>query len=311
MAGKEEPRRILVLGANGQLGQALPHALSGLGQVISLDHSQADLSAPESLRAVVREHRPQAIVNAAAYTAVDRAEKEPDLAHAVNCVAPGVLAEEAEALGATLVHYSTDYVFDGRKDAPYDELDAPNPLSVYGHSKLAGERVIAEASRRYLVFRTSWVVGTHGNNFLKTMLRLATERESLRVVADQYGAPTSADLIAGVTSRTLQAMWSAPGTDHRWGVYHLAASGETTWHGYARYAIGRGRELGMLLKAGPDDVAAIASADYPTPAARPTNSRLDTRKLRSAFAVELPEWRRGVNHVLDQLLVEYQRGHAL
>lgn len=294
-------RRILVLGANGQIGHELPRVLCRLGQVIALDRAGADLGEPELLRVVVRQHRPQAIVNAAGYTAVDRAESEPQLAATINGVAPGVLAEEARALGACLVHYSSDYVFDGRKKTPYDERDVPRPLSSYGRSKLEGERAVAAVGGRHLIMRTSWVVGVHGANFLKTILRLAVERDSLRVVADQHGAPTSATLIAEVTADALQTMLQAPEGDERWGLYHLAAAGETSWHGYARHVIGRAREFGMSLKATPETVAGITSADYPTPAARPANSRLDTARLRAAFPIQLPDWRHGVDQVLEQL----------
>ncbi len=298
--------RILLLGANGQLGHELRRTLADLGQVIGLQRAGADFSAPQSLRAIVREHRPQIIVNAAAHTAVDRAEREPDLARTINSVAPGVLAEEAQALGACLVHYSTDYVFDGRKNTPYDESDVPNPLSVYGRSKLSGERAVAEACVRHLILRTSWVVGAHGANFLKTILRLAAERDSLRVVADQHGAPTAAALIADVTARALQTLVQASERDARWRLYHLAAGGETSWHGYARHVIGRARELGMALKAVPEAVIPISTAEYQTPARRPANSRLCTARLRAAFAVELPDWRQGVDQVLEQLRAEQQ-----
>lgn len=294
-------RRILVLGANGQVGHELPRALGRLGEVIALDRSGADLSRPESLRGVVRELRPHAIVNAAAYTAVDRAESEPELAATINAVAPGVLAEEAQAIGACLVHYSTDYVFDGRKATPYDERDAPNPRSAYGESKLAGERAVATAWGRHLILRTCWVVSAHGVNFLRTMLRLAAERESLRVVDDQHGSPTSAALIAEVTASVLETMLSVPEGDPRWGLYHLAASGDTTWHGCARYLIGRAHALGFPLRATPDRVTAIRTADYPTAAVRPANSRLDTARLRATFPIQLPDWRLGVDQVLDQL----------
>jgi dTDP-4-dehydrorhamnose reductase len=301
MSHEARSRCILVLGAHGQVGHELPRALSGLGHLIVLDRSGADLAAPETLRAVVRQRCPDVIVNAAAYTAVDRAEGEPDLAHTVNAVAPGVLAQEAEAVGACLVHYSTDYVFDGRKEGAYDESDPPNPLSTYGGSKLAGERAVAQACARHLILRTSWVVGSHGSNFLKTILRLAAEQDSLRVVADQHGAPTAAPLIADVTARALQVLLSAPEARSLWGLYHLAAAGETSWHGFARHLIGRAHELGMRLKASPDSVAAITTADYPTAAKRPANSRLCTSRLRRAFAVQLSDWRVGVDHVLEQL----------
>ncbi len=296
----------MLLGASGQVGHELRRTLASLGQVIGLQRPGADLSAPQSLRAIVRELRPQVIVNAAAHTAVDQAEREPELARTINAVAPGVLAEEARALGACLVHYSTDYVFDGLKNTPYDESDVPNPLSVYGRSKLSGERAVAEACARHLILRTSWVVGAHGANFLKTILRLAAERDSLRVVADQHGAPTAAALIADVTARALETLVQASERDARWGLYHLVAGGETSWHGYARHVIGRARELGMALRAAPDAVAPILTADYPTPAKRPTNSRLCTARLRAAFAVELPDWRQGVDQVLEQLRAEQQ-----
>lgn len=294
-------QRILVLGVTGQVGHELLRALAGSGCVTGLDRAGADLSVPDSLRAAVRRHRPDVIVNAAAYTAVDRAEREADVAYAINGVAPGILAEEARALGACFVHYSTDYVFDGRKEAPYEEQDTPGPLSTYGRSKLAGERAVVRAGGRYLVLRASWVVGAHGTNFLKTMLRLAADRDSLRVVADQHGAPTSAALIADVTARALQSMANATEGDARWGLYHLAAAGETTWHAYARHVISRARDLGMALRATPDAVAPITTAEYPSPAARPANSRLNTTKLRTTFAVELADWKRGVDRVLEEL----------
>lgn len=298
----ESPRpRFLLLGAGGQVGHELNRTLAPLGRVIAPDRTEADLGAPESLRIVVRRYRPHAIINAAAYTAVDRAESEPRLAQTINGVAPGVLAEEAQALGACLVHYSTDYVFDGRQEAPYTEDDAPNPLSVYGHSKLAGEGAVAGACARALVLRTSWVVGQHGTNFLKTILQLAAERDSLRVVADQHGAPTSAPLIAEVTAHILLRMMPVPPGDGRWGLYHLVASGVTSWHGYARYAVGRAHELGMPLRATPASVTPITTTEYPTPATRPASSRLDTARIRAAFSVHLHDWRYGVDQVLAQL----------
>jgi dTDP-4-dehydrorhamnose reductase len=300
---------VLVLGANGQVGHELPRALARLGSVLALGRSAADLADPESLRAVVRAHRPRVIVNAAAYTAVDRAEREPDLAASINAVAPGVLAEEAEALGAMLVQYSTDYVFSGRKplDAAYEEDDATGPLSTYGRTKLEGERA-ARACRRHLVLRTSWVAGTHGTNFARTMMRLAAERDALRVVADQHGAPTTAELIAERTAEVLHEMRDAPAGDERWGTYHLVASGQTTWHGYARRVVARGHAAGMALKCRPEDVQAITTAEYPTPAARPANSRLDTAKLRRTFpGVSLPPWEAGVDRLVDHLIREQSR----
>lgn len=297
------PARILLLGANGQVGTALRRALPPLGEVGALDRTGADLSQPERLREVVRMHRPSIIVNAGAYTAVDKAESDEALAFAVNATAPGILAEEAEALGACLVHYSTDYVYDGRKGEPYVETDATNPQSVYGRSKLAGEDTVRRACRRHLIFRTSWVFAASGGNFLKTMLRLAAERDSLRVVSDQIGAPTSAELIAACTVVALGEMAGKPAADPRWGTYHLAASGSVSWHGYARHVIARAQARGAVLRASPESVAAIPAVEYPTPAARPANSRLDTLKLRRAFqAASLPDWRDGVDSVVDQLV---------
>lgn len=297
---------ILLFGATGQLGRELTGALAPLGRVVTPSRAEADLAAPESLRAAVRVHRPAVVVNAAAYTAVDRAESEPEIAEAVNGVAPRVLGEEAEAVGAVLVHYSTDYVFDGRKPLTeaYREDDATGPLSVYGRTKLEGERG-ARACRRHLVFRTSWVAGTQGTNFARTMLRLAAERDALRIVADQHGAPTTADLIARVTAQVLGAMRGAPATDARWGTYHLVASGETTWHAYARRVTARAREAGVALRCAPESIEAITTAQYPTPAARPLNSRLDTTKLRRTFAsVTLPPWEEGVDGLVDHLVRE-------
>lgn len=290
-----------MLGATGQLGHELPDALAELGQVIALDRAAADLAHPESLRNVVRRHSPQIVINAAAYTAVDKAEDEPDLAITVNAEGPRVLAEEAEKLGACMVHYSTDYVFDGRKESPYDENDMPNPLSLYGRSKLAGETAVAAACHRHLIFRTSWLFGVHGNNFLKTILRVAAERDTLRVVADQRGSPTFVGMVADVTTEVLGSQLDASHEDAGWGVYHLAAGGETTWYGYAQRIVEQARNMGVALKATGDSVVPITSNEYSAPAPRPANSRLDTAKLRSRFGVRLPDWRYGVDQVLGQL----------
>jgi dTDP-4-dehydrorhamnose reductase len=232
---------------------------------------------------------------------VDKAESESKLAFTVNAAAPGVLAEEAEVLGACLVHYSTDYVFDGRKPSPYVETDAPNPLSVYGHSKLEGERAV-QACKKHLTFRTSWVIGAHGSNFVRTMLQLAGERDALRVVADQFGAPTSVALLADVTATILSQMAERSPDDARWGLYHLVAGGETSWHGLARHIIARASAMGLSLKTKPEAITPIATADYPLPAMRPANSRLDTSKLRSTFSLALPDWTVGVEDVLDSLI---------
>ncbi|NBX54882.1 MAG: dTDP-4-dehydrorhamnose reductase [Betaproteobacteria bacterium] len=308
--------RIVLLGAQGQLGHALAQALPALGAVKAFGRAQADLTQPEALRQLLDAHQPQLIVNAAAYTAVDKAQTEPALALAINAQAPAVLAQWAASQGAVLVHYSTDYVFDGHATRPYMEADAPAPASVYGQSKWAGERAVQAAGGRHLVFRTSWVVGAHGGNFLKTMLRLAMERDTLRVVADQHGAPTAADLIAQTTVQVLQQMrdpasdansrstaagpWTTA-DDPRWGLYHLAASGDTTWHAYACHVLARAQARGWPLRASAERILAITTDEYPLPAPRPANSRLDTRRLQSRFGLAMPDWRAGVDAVLDSL----------
>jgi dTDP-4-dehydrorhamnose reductase len=294
---------ILLLGTNGQVGFELRSTLATLGEVVALARSDVDFGFPESLRAVVRLHRPSLIVNAVAYTAVDKAEMDSKDAFVVNATAPGVLAEEAEALGAVLVHYSTDYVFDGSKIVPYVETDMTAPLSVYGRSKRDGELAVRQC-RKHLIFRTSWVFGAHGHNFVKTMLRLAKERRNLRVVADQLGAPTSAPLLADITQRVLAQIAGQSAADARWGLYHLVASGETSWHGLACRVIADAKARGLPLRASPETIEPITTADYPTPARRPANSRLATNKIRETFAVKLPDWTMGVNAVLDQLTPE-------
>ncbi len=294
---------LLVTGSNGQVGFELRRSLAPLGRVIALDRAGCDLSRPDALRGVLREWRPDVIVNAAAYTAVDKAEADVDAALAINAVAPGVLAEEARAAGSLLVHYSTDYVFDGGKQGPYVETDAVNPQSVYGKSKLAGERAIEAAGATALVLRTCWVAGAHGGNFAKTMLKLGRERDTLRVIADQFGAPTTASLIADVTAQIVSRHWlhgrreSFPA-----GLYHLAASGETTWHGYATEVLKSAAARGIELKVDPARIEAIPTSAYPLPAPRPANSRLDTRKLRETFGIYLPDWREGMHLLLDQIL---------
>lgn len=294
---------ILVTGSNGQVGFELRRSLATLGRVLALDRGGCDLSNPDAIRGVVRRVRPDVIVNPAAYTAVDKAESEAALAFAINGAAPGVLAEEARALGSLLVHYSTDYVFAGIGHAPYTEADAVGPLSVYGKSKLAGEQAIETAGAAAIVLRTCWVAGAHGGNFAKTMLKLGRERDSLRVVADQYGAPTTAALIADVTAHIVDRAWLHSDREaFPAGVYHLAASGETSWHGYAVEVLRYAKSKGVALKVDPDAIEAIPASAYPLPAPRPANSRLDTRKLRDTFDINLPEWQQGVRHLLDQIL---------
>jgi dTDP-4-dehydrorhamnose reductase len=292
--------KLLLLGGNGQIGWELRRSLAVLGEVIAPDSSRADLRQHEALVALAREERPDVVVNAAAYTAVDRAESEPDLARAVNATAVDVLAREAAALGAWLVHYSSDYVFDGSGSAPRAE-DAPTgPLNVYGRTKLEGEELIRASGCRHLILRTSWVYSARGSNFAKTMLELAAERETLRVIDDQVGAPTGAELLADVTAHALRAAQARPRLG---GTYHVAAAGETSWHGYARFVLGRAWGRGVALKASPEATVAVPSSAYPTAAARPRNSRLDVRKLQASFGLAMPPWQQGVARMLDELLV--------
>ncbi|MFK3797313.1 dTDP-4-dehydrorhamnose reductase [Pseudomonas sp. NPDC088444] len=288
------PLRILISGQHGQVSLALQQCLNGLGELIVVGREQLDLSQPESIRAVVREIKPDLIINAAAHTAVDQAESEPDLAYAINATAPGVFAEEAKALGVPFIHYSTDYVFDGSKEGVWNESDTPHPLGVYGSSKLAGEQAIAKVGGQYLILRTSWVYSLTGRNFLLTMQRLLQEREKLTVVADQIGAPTWAGTIAQST-RELIERWR-DGKPGAWGVYHLTASGETSWFGFAQ-AIGQ-----ELIKAGKPCAALepIPSSAYPTPAKRPLNSRLDCSRLQQEWGVSQPNWRDAMLECLAQ-----------
>ena len=298
--------KILLIGGNGQVGHALKSSLQTLGEVVVSTRAELDLSfavvgsavADCPIAALVSRIKPSIVVNATAYTAVDRAETETELAHTINAVAPGLLAQAAHATGACIVHYSTDYVYAGTKQTPYVETDETQPLSAYGRSKLEGERAVAQACPRHLIFRTSWVVGAHGGNFLKTMLKLAQERDALRVVADQVGSPTSAALIAETTAQILGVMAGHAADDPRWGMYHLTADGVTNWHAYARYVIAQARAAGWPIKVADDAIAAIRTEDYPVAATRPMNSCLDTGKVRATFGVSLPDWRVGVNEVL-------------
>ena len=296
--------RILLTGKDGQVGFELQRALAVMGEVCAVDYAECDLADASAICALVRAFNPNLIVNSAAYTAVDQAESEPELAHAVNAVAPGVLGEEAAKLGAWVVHYSTDYVFDGTKLGAYTENDPTNPLSVYGRTKRDGESALQASGARHVIVRTSWVVGAHGSNFAKTILRLGVERESLNVVADQHGAPTSAALLADVTARLVRQRQRAGDHDFPFGLYHLAAGGETTWCDYARFVVSEALAAGRSLKLSPDAIRAISSSEYPSAATRPANSRLDTRKLRAHFGLELPDWQNGVRHILQQILAD-------
>ena len=288
---------VLLFGANGQLGQALQAELPALGRLIPLSSADVDIADTQALQAVIRHHAPRYIVNAAAYTAVDKAEQEPDFAQAINATAPGIMAAEAKSLGATMVHYSTDYVFNGRSSRPYKENDATDPLSVYGRSKRDGDEQVWAQAGAFFIFRSSWVVGSRGGNFLKTMLRLAQERDSLSVVADQHGVPTSARWIAQVTREVLQN----PQHPTMSGLYHLSNAGQTTWHGYAQYLLAQAAALGWQLKVQPEDVKAIATADYPLPAPRPLYSLLDTTLAQQTWGLSIPNWQTGVDEVLNHL----------
>ena len=296
--------KVLLLGKGGQVGWELQRALAPLGEVVACDFDsvgdlRADFSQPESLRALLRRVRPGLIVNAAAHTAVDKAESEPDLARAINATAPGVVAEEAASLGATLVHYSTDYVYDGSGSAARNEAAPTGPLSVYGRTKLEGEDLIRASGCRHLILRTSWVYAARGGNFARTMLRLAAERDELKVIDDQIGAPTGADLLADVTAHAARRLQADPALA---GTYHCVAGGETSWHGYARLVIEWARAHGQAIRVAPGAIHPIPTSAYPTPAQRPLNSRLSTQKLQQAFGLRLPPWQQGVERMLTEVL---------
>ena len=295
--------KILLLGCDGQVGWELQRSLQPLGEVLALDFQSrdfaADFSKPDALAATVQAVKPDLIVNAAAHTAVDKAESEPALAQAINADAPGVLARSAAACGAWLVHYSTDYVFDGSGDQPRAEDAATGPLSVYGRTKLDGEAQIRASGCHHLILRTSWVYAARGGNFARTMLRLAATKTELNVIDDQVGAPTGADLLADLTALTARAAMAQPDLG---GTYHAVAAGATSWHGYARLVIETARSRGVALTLPPGALLPIPTSAYPTPAPRPLNSRLDTRKLRERFGVHLPDWESGVRRLLDEIL---------
>jgi len=291
--------KIVLLGKDGQVGWELQRALAPLGDVVALGRSDGDLREGDAVAAKVRAVAPQWIVNAAAYTAVDRAESESEIAQLVNATAVGALARAAHAANAWLVHFSSDYVFDGSGEKPWREDDPTAPLGAYGRSKLAGEELVRASGCRHLILRTSWVFAARGTNFVRTMLRLARERDALRVVADQVGAPTGAELIADVTAHAIRRAGSEPQLA---GTYHLAAAGEASWNAVARRAIARARERGAPVRVADGAIEAIASAAYPQAARRPLNSRLDTTKLRTAFALTLPPWQAGVDRAVDELI---------
>ncbi|WP_430010312.1 dTDP-4-dehydrorhamnose reductase [Methylophaga lonarensis] len=305
--------KLLLLGANGQVGWELQRSLAPLGELIVCDRHSADLTQLSPLSALIETQQPDVIVNAAAYTAVDQAEQDVDNAFLINAEAVGLLACKAAQLGSYLVHYSTDYVFDGTKSGAYQESDAVNPQSVYGKSKLKGEQLIAASGCNHLIFRTSWVFARRGQNFAKTMLKLAAEKDSLQVVADQYGAPTSAEMIADITALCLykatqlskESMLPDKFLENLSGIYHLAAAGETNWHGYAQYLIEKASSLGFATRVSVEDIQAVSTENFPRPAPRPANSVMNTSKLSSTFDITLPDWRCYVDRLLDELFPGY------
>ena len=294
---------ILLLGKGGQVGWELQRSLSVLGQVTALDFDSqdhcGDFANPEGVRDTVRRLRPQVIVNAAAHTAVDKAESEPEFARLLNATTPGLVAEEAARLGAWLVHYSTDYVFDGSGTRPWVETDTPAPLSVYGATKLEGEQRIQQSGCQHLILRTSWVYAARGGNFAKTMLRLGQERERLTVIDDQWGAPTGADLLADVTAHAIRHLQHRPQDG---GLYHCVAAGETTWHSYAKFVLEHASKAQQAIKIIAKEVAPVPTSAFPTPATRPHNSRLATAKLQTTFGLQLPHWQTGVARMLAEIL---------
>ncbi len=295
--------KILLFGKNGQVGWELQRSLAPLGELVALDADSremcGDFTDPDGLIRTVRAVAPDVIVNAAAHTAVDRAESEPELARTINALAPAVLAQEAGRGNAWLVHYSTDYVFDGSGERPWLETDATAPPNVYGATKLEGEQLIQRSGCRHLIFRTSWVYGARGGNFAKTMLRLAQERDRLTVIDDQTGAPTGADLLADVTAHAIRAVRPRPELS---GLYHLVAAGETSWHGYASFVLDHAQRAGIPLKVAPAAILPVPSSTFPTPAKRPLNSRMDTTKLRHSFDLSLPMWQTGVTRMLTEIM---------
>ena len=297
--------KILLFGKGGQVGWELQRSLAPLGELVALDFDSTglcgDFTRPQGLADTVRQVQPDVIVNAAAHTAVDKAESEPELARTVNALVPGVLAEEAQKLGAWLVHYSTDYVFDGSGHRPWLEADVPAPLNVYGQTKLEGEQLIAARCDRHLIFRTSWVYAARGGNFAKTMLRLAQERERerLTVIDDQIGAPTGADLLADVTAHALRHVLHHPEAA---GLYHAVAGGETSWHGYAQRVLAIAEQVQPAIKIAAKTVDPVPTSAFPTPARRPHNSRLNTARLQATFGLTLPPWQQGVERMLAEIL---------
>lgn len=293
--------KILLLGKGGQVGWELQRALAVLGELAAFDQDQADFTQPEQLRQLVQQQQPDVIVNAAAYTAVDKAETDQPTCELVNATSVQVLAQEAAKLGAWLIHYSTDYVFDGNKNGLYIEDDATNPQSVYGKTKCQGEELLRQAMPKHFIFRTSWVYANRGGNFAKTIIKLAKERDSLNVIADQFGAPTSAELLADVTAQVVQRIKQQADTVNLAGTYHLVANGVASWHEYAQFVVAEAAKRGAQLKTQAADIKPIPTEAYPLPAPRPKNSRLDISKVQNSFNITLPDWRYHVVRMLDEL----------
>lgn len=295
--------KILLFGKDGQVGWELQRSLAPLGELVALDTGSQDLCGDftklEGIAQTICSVAPDIIVNAAAHTAVDKAESEPELAHTINALAPGVLAQAAKRSGAWLVHYSTDYVFDGSGDKPWLETDPTGPLNIYGKTKLAGEDAIRASGCQHLIFRTSWVYAARGGNFAKIMLRLAQERDCLTIIDDQIGAPTGADLLADVSAHAIRTALRHPQLS---GLYHLVASGQTSWHGYASFVIDFARQAGIAIKVAPDAIQPVPTSAFPTAAKRPLNSRLDTGKLTNTFGLNLPHWQSGITRMLTEIL---------
>lgn len=297
------PVKILLFGKGGQVGWELQRSLAPLGELVALGAGSqnlcGDFSNLEGIAQTIRAVGPDIIVNAAAHTAVDKAESEAEFARTINALAPAVIAQEAKRSGAWLVHYSTDYVFDGSGDKPWLETDTAGPLSVYGKTKLEGEELIRASDCRHLIFRTSWVYAARGGNFAKTMLKLAQDRDSLNVINDQFGAPTGADLLADVTAHAIRTALQHPDVS---GLYHMVAGGETSWHGYASFVIEYARLAGIDIKVAPEAIQPVPASAFPLPAPRPKNSRLDTRKLQNTFGLTPPHWQSGVIRMLTEIL---------
>jgi dTDP-4-dehydrorhamnose reductase len=294
--------KILLLGANGQVGWELQRSLLPLGEVKACDRNTADLADLDGLRELIRDYSPDVIVNAAAYTAVDKAELDIDTATLINTTAVGLLADEAKKLNAWLIHYSTDYVFDGTKDGIYTEIDSVNPQSVYGSTKLKGEEFIKQSACKHLIFRTSWVYANRGANFAKTMIRLAQEKDALSVVSDQIGVPTSAELIADVTAHCIyQIRQNTILAQDATGIYNLVPNGEVSWYSFAQFVIKQAQVLGCEMRFDADEIKPIMTSEYPLPAKRPLNSKLDTKKIRNTFNIYLPEWQIHASRMINEL----------